>query len=164
MGVCIESRLRDKSASITFYAITAPIIKPLNRDQNVHAIKGYTRRLIPQTGFNAHPSGQFVLDKVKEGDFQAALDKMAKWRTHFDVKGMWALQDQRRVSEQYKQCRKILPHVDTLLTERMKSQTAVETSLVQALFSELKAVMRVNVTRPIYESRLLLEDLDLDHC
>merc|ERR1712243_430570 len=100
MGVCIESRLRDKSASITFYAITAPIIKPLNRDQNVHAIKGYTRRLIPQTGFNAHPSGQFVLDKVKEGDFQAALDKMAKWRTHFDVKGMWALQDQRRVSKQ----------------------------------------------------------------
>ena len=145
------------------YAITAPIIKSLNRDQNVHAIKGYTRRLIPQTGFNAHSSGQFVLDKVKENDFQSALDKMAQFRTHFDVKGMWALQDQQRVSEQYKQCRKILPHVDTLLTERMKSQTAVETSLVQALFSELKAVVRMNVTRPIHEARLVLEDLDLDH-
>ena len=88
---------------------------------------------------------------------------MAEWRTHFNVKGIRALQDQRRVSEQYKQCRKILPHVDTLLTERMKSQTAVETSLMQALFSELKAVMRVNVSSPLYESRLILDDLDLDH-
>lgn len=143
------------------YAIAAPMVKNLNRDRNVHAIKGFTRRLIPQTGFNAHPAGQFVLDKVKENDFQAALDKMAQYRTHFDVKGMWALQDQDRVSEHYKQCRKILPHVDTLLTERMKSQSAVETSLVQALFSELKAVVRMNVTRPILEAKLVLEDLSL---
>ena len=34
---------------------------------------------------------------------------------------------------------------------------------MQAWFSELKAIMRVNISSPLHESRLILDDLDLYH-
>ena len=78
---------------------------------------------------------------MDDGDFQGALEKMAAHRMKFNMKGLWALQDQKQVGEEYCQCRKTLPHYDTLLTKRLKGQSAVETSLVQALFSEVKAII-----------------------
>ena len=92
---------------------------------------------------------------------------MQRHRVKFDVKGLWAKQD-KDISEVYKQCRKTLPHVDTLLTERLKGQTAVTTSLIQALFSEIKATLKVdmsNASNQLHELGVktdLLETLLLD--
>ena len=38
----------------------------------------------------------------------------------------------------YKAARKTLPYIDNILTERLKSQSIVDTSLTQALFDDLK--------------------------
>ena len=39
------------------FNLAGPIFKSLNKDKNVHAIKGLTQRLIPQTGFGSHHRG-----------------------------------------------------------------------------------------------------------
>ena len=39
----------------------------------------------------------------------------------------------------------MLPHIDSLITERLRSQTSVSTSLMQALFSEVKAHLKVDL-------------------
>ena len=81
------------------------------------------------------------MEAVEDGDFRGALDKMAAHRRKFQVDGLWKLQDTGKVGEVYRQCRKMLWHVDTLLKEHLKSQSSVETSLLQALFSETKAII-----------------------
>ena len=149
------------------FNLAGPIFKSLNKDKNIHAIKGLTQRLIPQTGFGSHHRGGQIRNLVQSGDIQQALDTMQRHRVKFDVKGLWAKQDS-DISEVYKQCRKTLPHVDTLLTERLKGQTAVTTSLIQALFSEIKATLKVDMNdasvqlQELGEKTNLLETLLLD--
>ena len=74
------------------------------------------------------------------------------------------------MGEVYRQCRKTLPHYDTLLTERLKGQSAVDISLVQALFSEVKAIIQAEVVKllkeikvKVDEADLEIDDLNLDH-
>ena len=74
------------------------------------------------------------------------------------------------MGEVYRQCRKTLPHYDTLLTECLKGQSAVETSLVQALFSKVKAIIPFQVVKLIKEIKekvdeadVKIDDLNLDH-
>ena len=69
---------------------------------------------------------------------------MQKHRVKFDVKGLFSKQKS-EISETYRECRRVLPHIDTLLTERLKGQTSVTTSLIQALFSEVKDTLKVGV-------------------
>ena len=75
-----------------------------------------------------------------------ALDTMQNNRVKFDVKSLFK-KTKGQVSEMYRECRKVLPHIDAVLTERLKTQTSVTASLVQALFSELKAVLRVDKSK-----------------
>ena len=126
------------------FALLGPILKSLNRDNNVHAVKGLTRRFLPQTGFQSHPRGEIIRKYVQQGHLQQAVDVMAKHRTRFNVDGLYDRKES-RTSEVYKGCFKILPHVDSLLTERLKSQTSVSTSLMQALFSEVKSHLKVDM-------------------
>ena len=42
----------------------------------------------------------------------------------------------------YKAARKTLPYIDNILTDRLKSQSIVDTSLTQALFDDLKNSLR----------------------
>ena len=70
------------------------------------------------------------MNAVDKGDFRGAIEKMAAHQMSFEVNGLWGLQDQGPIGEVYKQCRKSLPYVETIVTERLKAQTAVETSLL----------------------------------
>ena len=95
---------------------------------------------------------------------------MAAHRMSFEVDGLWGLQDQTQVAKVYRQCRKTLPHVDTLLAERLKGQSVVETSLMQALFSEVKSIIRFEVVKVLKEIKekvdaadIQIDDLNLDH-
>ena len=101
------------------FNLAGPIFKALNKDNNIHAIKGLTQRLIPQTGFGSHQRGGQIRQFVQSGDIQQALDTMQRHRVKFDVKGLWSKQ-KAEISEVYRECRKTLPHIDTLLTERLK--------------------------------------------
>ena len=104
------------------FSITSPILKSLSNNHNVHVLKGLSRRLLPQTGFGTYARGIEIMEAVEDGDFRRALDKMAAHRRKFQVDGLWKLQDTERIGEVYRQCRKTLWHIDTLLTERLKSQ------------------------------------------
>ena len=102
------------------------------------------------------------MEAVEDGDFCGALDKMAAHRRKFQVDGLWKLQDIGKVGEVYRQCRKTLWHVDTLLKERLKSQSSVETSLLQALFSETKAIIRSEVVKVLKEIKKKVDEADLE--
>ena len=97
------------------YVMAASIFTALSKDRNIHAIKGVTRRLIPQTGFGTHARGVEIMNTVDKGDFRGAIEKMAAHRMSFEVNGLWGLQDQGPIGEVYKQCRKSLPHVDMIV-------------------------------------------------
>ena len=95
---------------------------------------------------------------------------MAAHRRKFQVDGLWKLQDKGKIGEVYRHCRKTLWHVDTLLKERLKSQTSVETSLLQALFRKLKAFLHSEVVKvlkdikqKVDESDVELDRLNFDH-
>ena len=60
--------------------------------------------------------------------------------------------------------------MDMLITEILKEQTAMETSLLQALFSEVKQIIRYEVVKLLKEIKekvdkadIQIDDLDLDH-
>ena len=102
------------------------------------------------------------MDAVDKGDFRGAVEKMAAHRMSFEVDGLWGLQDQSQVGEVYHQCRKTLPHVDTLLMERLKGQSAVETSLIQALFLEVKSMIRLEVVKVLKEIKKKVDKADIE--
>ena len=81
---------------------------------------------------------------MQSGDIQGALDTMQNNRVKFNTRGLWASKQNQEVNEIYKQCRKTLPHFDTLLTERLCGTTAVTSSLIGALFREIKSTLMVD--------------------
>ena len=46
----------------------------------------------------------------------------------------------------YRSARKILPYIDHMLTDRLKSQSIVDTSLTTALFGGLKKSLNIDLT------------------
>ena len=116
--------------------------------------------MLPQTGFQSHPRGSLIRQFVQEGHLQQAVDTMQKHRTKFNVEGLFSKQEH-KISETYKECRKMLPHIDSLLTERLRSQTSVSTSLMQALFSEVKAHLKVDLDLASVHLTKLEEQADL---
>ena len=95
---------------------------------------------------------------------------MAAHRRKFQLGWLWKLQDKGNVGEVYRQCRKTLWNFDILLTEHLKGQSALEISLVQALFSETKVIIRSEVVKVLKEIKkkvdetdLEIDDLNLDH-
>ena len=59
---------------------------------------------------------------------------------------MWASKDKQNqeVNDVVKAILKVLPLIDALLTERLKGTTAVTSSLIGALFSEIQSTLKVD--------------------
>ena len=87
---------------------------------------------------------------------------MAAHRRKFQVDGLWKLHNKGKIGEVYQQCRKTLWHVDTLLKERLKSQNSVKTSLLQALFSELKVILSSEVVKVLKDIKMMVDEADVE--
>ena len=109
--------------------------------------------MLPQTGFQSHARGNLIKQKVESGFYQQAIDIMEKHRVKIDVDKLSKLKERPEnhvpseegdaiSSSTYKQCKKMLPHIDTLIVERLRSQTSVSTSLMQSLYADMKVHIR----------------------
>ena len=124
------------------FNLLGPILQSLNRDNNIHAVKGFTRRFLPQTGFQSHDRGEIIKSYVQDGHLQDAVNVMAQQRKKMVFNG---ISDGESKTANGKGFLKLIPHLDYILTERLKTQTSVTTSLNQALFSEIKAHLKVDM-------------------
>ena len=104
------------------FSLARPILKSLGRNQNMRVLQGFTNRMLPQTGFQSHARGNLIKQKVENGFYQQAIDIMGKHRVKIDVDKLSELPDDgtnEGSSTTYKQCKKMLPHIDTLIAERL---------------------------------------------
>ena len=124
------------------FNLLGPILQSLNRDNNVHAVKGFTRRFLPQTGFQSHDRGEIIKSYVQDGHLQDAVNVMAQHRKKMIFNG---ISDGESKTANGKGFLKLIPHLDYIITERLKTQTSVTTSLNQALFSEIKSHLKVDM-------------------
>ena len=128
------------------FELVLPIIKSFGKKRNTEVLKGFSRRLIPQTGLKSHESAGLIKQQLSVGHYNEAIDTMARQRVRVDVQALSALpkdgyygstgfQDE---AEVYEECQKLLPVVDSLIQERVASQTTVTTALMQSLYSDIK--------------------------
>lgn len=123
------------------FHLISPILKSLNKDSNTHVHKGFTRRVLPWTG---HHRGGQVRSFVQNEDIQGALDTLQNNRVRFNPRGLGASKQNQEVYKIFKENQRTLPLIDTLLTERLCGTTAVTTSLIGALFSEIKSALQID--------------------
>ena len=104
---------------------------------------------IPYTGLLGKELAQDVKDLLERGEVNNALDTLESNRISFKLANLWLHEPEpmrqsiipsvdMNSDQVYKAARKTLPYVDKILTERLKSQSIVDTSLTQALFDDLK--------------------------
>ena len=127
--------------------LVGPVFKGLHKDGNTGAIRSFTKKVLPWTGYNAHKRGHEVRDFIKENNFQGVLDSFQSNMVEFNPRGLWAKEKPSTVSDVYRQTRRILPHLDSILVERLRSTTAVTTSLIQAVVRDVKELVSKDMTQ-----------------
>ena len=128
------------------FALVKPLIKSLGKKRNVDVLNGFTSRLIPQTGFKTHDRGGLIRRQMSAGHYNEALDTMSKHRVKVDVNALSDLPTDGYYgstafgseAKTYEECQKLIPVVDSLLTERLSSQTTVGTALMESLYTDMK--------------------------
>ena len=151
------------------FSLAKPIIKSLGKNQNLKVLQGFTNRVIPQTGFQSHARGNIIKQKINKGFYQDAIDIMNRHRVKVDVDkiselpqdgyyGTRAFADQAKT---YGECKKMLPAIDTLIAERLRSQTSISTSLMQSLYSDMKNHVKEEVDMAEAHLAKLKEEADL---
>merc|ERR1712082_442966 len=139
------------------FNLIRPVLKNLVSGGHKHAVKQVAKHIIPYTGLKDHDTAQDVHQLLHEGNVTDAIKTLknstAKFRPHnlwleepmphkdsiIDYKGMNSYQG-------YRSTRKILPYIDHMLTDRLKSQSIVDTSLTTALFGGLKKSLNLDLT------------------
>ena len=92
------------------------------------------------------------------------MDTFHNNRVEFNARGLWAKEKLDGQNELYRQTRRVIPYVDSLLTERLRSTTAVTSSLLGALFNEMKELIGkdINVTTEKLDKMMITAQNALD--
>ena len=159
------------------FSLIKPIFKSLGRNQNLPILESFTNRVLPQTGFQGHVRGNLIKQKVANGFYQQAIEILEKHRVKVDVNKVSELRERPTVhgplgfvpsentkdmsSATYKQCKKLLPPIDTLIMERLRSQTSVSTSLMQSLHDDIRFHIREELVRAESHLKRLREEADI---
>ncbi len=159
------------------FSLIKPIIKSLGRNQNLPVLEGFSSRMLPQTGLQGHMRGSLIKQKIANGFYQQAIDILEKNRVKIDVDKFSELKTRPTVqgplgylpsentadisSPTYRQCKKMVPHIDSLIMERLRSQTSVTTSLMQSLYDDTKYHIREELDLAEHHLKKLKEEADI---
>ena len=121
------------------------------------AAKAVAKHIIPYTGLKDHGTGHIVKQLLHQGNVSQAISTLKDNTADFNPNNMWVNEplpspdsiiphDQMNNYQVYMAARKTLPYIDTMLTDRLKSQSIVDSSLTTALFSGLKKGLNKDLT------------------
>ena len=129
--------------------MAGPVLKNLKSEGSKAVYNSMAEYFLPFTGLQGHEMAEDVKGLLEKGEVNTALDTLERHRIRFKPQGLWLnepepsrsaiIPSQDMNSHQvYKAARKTIPYIDNVLTERLKSQSIVDSSLTQALFDDLK--------------------------
>ena len=139
------------------FNLLGPVLKNLVAGGHDHAVKQVARHVIPYTGLNNHDTGRAVHQHLHEGQHDHAIQILRNSTQFFRPHNLWVdekmphkdsiIEAEKMDSYQiFRSARKILPYIDHMLTDRLKSQSIVDTSLTTALFGGLKKSLNIDLT------------------
>ena len=151
LGVAKSLLLMSRSGFIRnfLFSLAGPVLKKLKSEGSKSVYNSIAEYFLPFTGLQGHEVAEDVKGLLEKGEVNTALETLERHRIRFKPQNLWLnepepmrssiIPSQDMNSHQvYKAARKTLPYIDNILTERLKSQSIVDTSLTQALFDDLK--------------------------
>ena len=134
-----------------------PVLDELKSVGQKEAARAVAKHIIPYTGINDHGTGHIVNQLLNQGNVSQAISTLKDNTADFNPNNMWLKEplpsadsiiphDQMNNFQVYLAARKTLPYIDTMLTDRLKSQSIVDSSLTTALFSGLKKGLNKDLT------------------
>ena len=137
--------------------MVGPVLSNLNLGGHKAAAKAVAKHIVPYTGLKNHETGDDVHQLLHEGNVTHAIKTLknntAKFRPHhmwldepMPVRDSIIPYNQMNSYQVYRAARKTLPYIDHILTDRLKSQSIVDSSLTTALFSDLKKTLNKDLT------------------
>ena len=116
--------------------LTQPLVKGLIGDKDHHdVIKPLTNRILPHTGFLGSPEAKSIRFHLDKNEPYNVLDTFNQNRAIWHPNHLY---QQKNVSLFLSECQKILPGMDKILKERLKSVSLVFNSFLASLVKDLK--------------------------
>ena len=139
------------------FNLVGPVLKNLVSGGHKHAVKQVAKHIIPYTGLKDHNTAQDVHQLLHEGNVSHAIQTLKNNTANFRPHNLWLDEPMPHKDsiisykgmnsyQVYRSARKILPYIDHMLTDRLKSQSIVDTSLTTALFGGLKKSLNLDLT------------------
>ena len=139
------------------FNLVGPVLKNLVSGGHKHAVKQVAKHIIPYTGLKDHDTAQDVHQLLHEGNVSHAIQTLKNNTANFRPHNLWLDEPMPHKDsiisykgmnsyQVYRSARKILPYIDHMLTDRLKSQSIVDTSLTTALFGGLKKSLNLDLT------------------
>ena len=139
------------------FNLVGPVLKNLVSGGHKHAVKQVAKHIIPYTGLKDHDTAQDVHQLLHEGNVSHAIQTLKNSTAKFRPQNLWLEEPMPHKDsiisykgmnsyQVYRSARKILPYIDHMLTDRLKSQSIVDTSLTTALFGGLKKSLNLDLT------------------
>ena len=139
------------------FNLVGPVLDELKTAGQREAAKAVAKHIIPYTGLKDHGTGHIVKQLLHQGNVSQAISTLKDNTADFNPNNMWVNEplpspdsiiphDQMNNYQVYMAARKTLPYIDTMLTDRLKSQSIVDSSLTTALFSGLKKGLNKDLT------------------
>ena len=115
------------------------------------------KHMIPYTGLKGHEVAGDVHKLLEKGNVSTALETLKNNTARYNPQNLWLNEplpvkdsivpyNQMNSYQVYRAARKTLPYIDHILTDRLKSQNIVDSSLTQVLFGDLKRNLSKDMT------------------
>merc|ERR1711873_273319 len=139
------------------FNLVGPVLKNLVSGGHQHAVKQVAKHIIPYTGLKDHDTAQDFHQLLHEGNVTHAIKTLKNKTANFRPQNLWLEEPMPHKDsiisykgmnsyQVYRSARRILPYIDDMLTNRLKSQSIVDTSLTTALFGGLKKSLNIDLT------------------
>ena len=139
------------------FSLMGPVLKELKSVGQKEAARAVAKHIIPYTGINDHGTGHIVNQLLNQGNVSQAISTLRDNTVEFNPSNMWLEEplpstgsiiphDKMNNHQVFLAARKTLPYIDTMLVDRLKSQSIVDTSLTTALFRGLKKGLNKDLT------------------
>ena len=139
------------------FNLVGPVLDNLKSVGQQEAAKAVAKHIIPYTCLKKHETGQNVHELLHQGNATKAIRTLKDNTTVFNPNHMWMNEplpsrdsiipyNKMNNYQVYMAARKTLPYIDHMLTDRLKSQSIVDSSLTTALFGNLKKGLNKDLT------------------
>ena len=139
------------------FNLVGPVLNNLKSVGHKEAAKAVAKHIIPYTGLKGHEAEGHVHKLLDEGNVTHAIKTLKNNTARYNPHHMWLNEpmpvkdsivpyNQMNSYQVYRAARKTLPYIDHILTDRLKSQSIVDSSLTQALFGDLKKSLNRDLT------------------